>query len=182
MSDDDLYSHLMYPQVFADFARHSAQFSDVSVLPTPAFFYGLKLGEEATVSIEEGKTLFLKLVNVSEPDKDGRRTVTFELNGMTREAHILDRGVAPKAKSRAKADLADPCQVRRSHPRAHRGHRCYRGSQSRQGRQAPDDGGDENADDGLCAVRWGGGGIARAGGRHGCEQGLAGPVAWLRVG
>ena len=30
---------------------------------------------------------------------------------MTREAHILDRSVAPKAKTRAKADLADPLQV-----------------------------------------------------------------------
>ncbi len=111
VTDDDLYSHLMYPQVFADFAKHSAQFSDVSALPTPAFFYGLKLGEEATISIEEGKTLFIKLVSVSETDKDARRTLAFELNGMTREAHILDKGVAPKAKTRAKADLSDPLQV-----------------------------------------------------------------------
>jgi pyruvate carboxylase len=110
-TDDDLYSHLMYPAVFADFARHLREYSDVSVLPTPAFFYGLKLGEEVTVNIEEGKTLFIKLVNVSSPDKDGRRTVTFELNGMTREASIPDRSVAPKAKARPKADIADPLQV-----------------------------------------------------------------------
>jgi pyruvate carboxylase len=101
----------MYPAVFADFARHSREFSDVSVLPTPAFFYGLKLGDEITVGIEEGKTLFIKLVNVSAPDKDARRTVTFELNGMTREASIPDRSVAPKTKARPKADLADPLQV-----------------------------------------------------------------------
>jgi pyruvate carboxylase len=111
VTDDDVYSHLMYPQVFGDFARHHAQFSDVSVLPTPAFFYGLKLGEEVSVAIEEGKTLFIKLVNVSAPDKDARRTVTFELNGMTREAHILDKGVAPKTRIRPKADLTDPLQV-----------------------------------------------------------------------
>jgi pyruvate carboxylase len=110
-TDDDLYSHLMYPQVFADFSKHSAQSSDVSVLPTPAFFYGLKLGDEVSVAIEEGKTLFIKLINVSAPDKDARRTVTFELNGMTRETHILDRGVAPKSKARPTADLADPLQV-----------------------------------------------------------------------
>lgn len=110
-TDDDLYSHLMYPQVFADFAKHKVQFSDVSVLPTPAFFYGLQIGEEAVVSIEEGKTLFIKLVNVSEPDKDGRRTVTYELNGMTREAHIADKSLATKAKARAKADIADVAQV-----------------------------------------------------------------------
>ncbi len=109
--DDDLYSYLMYPQVFLDFAKHQREFSDVSVLPTAAFFYGLKLGEEVSVAIEPGKTLIIKLVNVSEPDKDGRRTITFELNGVTREASITDRKVSPRAKTRPKADLADPTQV-----------------------------------------------------------------------
>jgi pyruvate carboxylase len=110
-TDDDLYSHLMYPQVFADFVKHSRDFSDVSVLPTHAFFYGLRRGEEITFAIEEGKTLIVRLVNVSEPDKDGRRTVTYELNGMTREAFIADKKVTPQSKARPKADLADPLQV-----------------------------------------------------------------------
>jgi pyruvate carboxylase len=110
-TDDDLYSHLMYPQVFAEFARHVREFSDVSVLPTPAFFYGLKLGEEINIPIEEGKTLIVRLVNVSDPDTDGRRTITYELNGMTRETFIADRSVTPKAKSRQKADLNDALQV-----------------------------------------------------------------------
>ncbi|MEO5961090.1 MAG: pyruvate carboxylase, partial [Opitutaceae bacterium] len=61
ITDDDIYSHLMYPQVFADFAKHAAAYSDVSVLPTPAFFYGLKPGEEISVSIEEGKVLIIRL-------------------------------------------------------------------------------------------------------------------------
>ena len=111
VSDDDLFSHLMYPQVFAEFARHSREFSDVSVLPTPAFFYGLNLGDEVTIGIEEGKTLFVKLVNVSAPDKDARRTIAYELNGMTREAFIVDKSIAPKAKTRPKADLTDPLQI-----------------------------------------------------------------------
>jgi pyruvate carboxylase len=110
-TEDDLYSHLMYPAVFADFAKHAREYSDVSVLPTPAFFYGLKLGDEVTVNIEEGKTLFIKLVNVSAPDKDAHRTITYELNGVTREASILDKSIAPKAKSRPKADLANALEV-----------------------------------------------------------------------
>ena len=52
-----------------------------------------KPGEEISVEIEEGKTLFIKLINVGAPDKDGRRIVTFELNGMPREATILDRSI-----------------------------------------------------------------------------------------
>jgi pyruvate carboxylase len=110
-TDDDLYGHLMYPEVFAEFVRFMRDYSDVAVLPTPAFFYGLKPGEEISVDIEEGKTLFIKLIHVGDVDKDGRRTVTFELNGMTREASIADRSVQAKAKTRPKADPADPLQV-----------------------------------------------------------------------
>jgi pyruvate carboxylase len=110
-TDDDLYGHLMYPEVFAEFVRFMRDYSDVAVLPTPAFFYGLKPGEEISVDIEEGKTLFIKLIHVGDVDKDGRRTVTFELNGMTREASIADRSVQIKAKARPKADPADPLQV-----------------------------------------------------------------------
>jgi pyruvate carboxylase len=110
-SDDDLYSYLMYPTVFTDFARHLQAYSDVSVLPTPAFFYGLRPGEEISVAIEEGKTLIVRLVSVGPPDKDGRRALSYELNGIAREASIPDQKVAPKARARPKADLADPTQV-----------------------------------------------------------------------
>ena len=100
----------MYPQVFADYAKHHSAYSDVSVLPTTAFFYGLRRGEEIAIDLEEGKTIIVKLINVSEADKDGRRTVTFELNGMAREAYIADKKVAPQTKARVKADLADLLQ------------------------------------------------------------------------
>ena len=111
VTDDDLYSYLMYPQVFTEFARHAREYSDVSVLPTQAFFYGLKPGDEISVNIEEGKTLFIKLINVGAPDKDGYRIVLYELNGMPREAAIHDRSIQSKAKARPKADPADPMQI-----------------------------------------------------------------------
>ncbi|MBL9188466.1 MAG: pyruvate carboxylase [Opitutaceae bacterium] len=110
-TDDDVYSHLMYPQVFADYAKHAAAYSDVSVLPTTAFFYGLKPGEEISVHIEEGKVLIIRLISVGQPDKDGRRAISYELNGIGRETSILDKSIAPKTKARPKADLADPTQV-----------------------------------------------------------------------
>jgi pyruvate carboxylase len=109
--EDDLYSHLMYPQVFAAFEKHRQAYSDVSVLPTPACLYGLRLREEISVDIEPGKTLIIRLINVSEPDKDGRRTVTYELNGMTREASIADKTLAATVKLRPKANLADPREI-----------------------------------------------------------------------
>ncbi len=111
IDDNDLYSHFMYPEVHADFAKFSREFGDVSVLSTPAFFYGLKPGDEISVEIEQGKTLFFKLINVGSIDKDGRRAVTFELNGMTRETSIADNSVQAKVKSREKADPANPLHL-----------------------------------------------------------------------
>jgi pyruvate carboxylase len=101
----------MYPQVFADFAKHRRELGDVSVLPSAAFFYGLHHGEEITVEIEEGKSLIIRLVSIGAPDKDGRRNVGYELNGIARDTLITDKSVTATTKARPKADLADPAQI-----------------------------------------------------------------------
>jgi pyruvate carboxylase len=110
-TEDDLYSHLMYPEVFTGFAAFDRQYSDVSVLPTPAFFYGLSPGDEISVNIEAGKTLFIKLVNIGQPDHDGKRIVSYELNGVPRETTIVDASLKSTVKARPKADPEDPCQI-----------------------------------------------------------------------
>jgi pyruvate carboxylase len=108
---DDVHSHVMYPEVFGDFAKKVRDYSDLSVLPTPAFFYGMKVGQEISVDIEEGKTLFIRMVNISPVDQEGKRQVTFELNGMPRQMSITDRSVQPKVKPRTKADPTLPQQI-----------------------------------------------------------------------
>jgi len=111
-TEDDLYSHLMYPQVFADFEQFTNTYDQVSGLPTTAFFYGLSLGEEIEVQIDHGKLLFIKLIGIGEPDDAGRRNVFYELNGMPRESQILDKSLAPKnAVTKPKGDAKDPLQV-----------------------------------------------------------------------
>ncbi len=110
-SDDDLLSYLMYPQVFLDFEKARAAYEDLSVLPTPAFFYGLKVDEEITAEIEPGKTLFIKLVHVAEADRRGKRAVSFELNGVSRTVSVTDNSVVVEQKSRPKANPDDPREV-----------------------------------------------------------------------
>src|SRR5262249_34043078 len=109
-TDDDLYSHLMYPEVFANFEKIRQDYSDLSVLPTPAFFYGLQKPQQNSVPIETGKTLIIRLINDSDDEKEGRRTFTVELNAMTRQTFNADKHLAPKAKLRPKDDLKDPMQ------------------------------------------------------------------------
>ena len=107
----DLMSHLMYPEVFAKFAEARAQFGDLEVLSTPAFFYGLAEREEVTVELEPGKTLIIRLLTVGEPKKDGMRTVFFELNGQPRQVEIRDKSIKEAADAKRKADPGQAGQV-----------------------------------------------------------------------
>jgi pyruvate carboxylase len=108
----DLVSSLLYPKVFAEYVEHRRRYSDVSVLPTPAFFYGMQRGEEVSVEIEPGKTLIVKFQTVGDPHEDGRRQVFFELNGQPREVTVLDRALAATAApGRAKAEAGNPKHV-----------------------------------------------------------------------
>jgi pyruvate carboxylase len=108
---DDLLSYLLYPDVFLKYDKFRQTYSDVGVLPTDAFFYGLKSGEEITVEIEQGKTLIVKFLTSSDPHPDGTRTLFFELNGQPREVNIRDRALRVVERAHPKADPADAGQV-----------------------------------------------------------------------
>jgi len=105
-SEDDLYSHLMYPQVFADFITFRSKYDDLSGLPTPAFFYGLQIGEEIEIEIDTGKILIIKLISIGEADSTGRRALFYELNGMPRESVVLDHSL--KSVSTASRQKGEP--------------------------------------------------------------------------
>jgi pyruvate carboxylase len=110
-TDDDLYNYLMYPAVFDEWIKFEHEFGEVDVIPTPVFFYGLKLNEEIAIDIEEGKRLYVKLISIGEADPEGLRALTFELNGRAREAIVRDRAVKPRGKPRRLADPANPKQI-----------------------------------------------------------------------
>jgi pyruvate carboxylase len=110
-SPREVLSWLLYPRVFQDFAKHQAAYSDVSVLPTPAFLEGLLPGEELAVEIEPGKTLVIRLLTVGDPHADGTRTVFFELNGQPRSVSITDRSLEAKVQKRPKATPGDAREV-----------------------------------------------------------------------
>ena len=110
-SEDDVWSYLMYPDVFMKFAEFRKEYGDVSVIPTPAYYYGLPQKEEINVHLEEGKTLFVRLVNLTDPDQNGQQTAIFELNGYPRHTTVTNKILAKEVVTRAKADPADATQV-----------------------------------------------------------------------
>lgn len=111
MSKQDVLAYALYPKVFEDYLSATDSFGDISVLDTPTFLYGLKLGEEIEVEIEKGKTLIIKLIEIGEPQHDGTRILYFELNGQSRELVIQDLTVEVDGKISLKADPSNPNQI-----------------------------------------------------------------------
>ncbi len=108
---DAMLSYLLYPDVFLKYDKFRQTYSDVSVLPTPAFFYGLKPAQEITIEIESGKTMIVKFLTIGEAHPDGTRTLFFELNGQPREVTVRDRALRVVERSHPKVDPEDPGHV-----------------------------------------------------------------------
>lgn len=104
----EVLSHIMFPRVFLDYSTQAEKYSDLSVLPTPVFFYGQEPGEEVSIEIEPGKVLILRFLTVGDPHPDGRRTVFFELNGQPRNVTVIDHSIKTEVKAHPKAEPGNP--------------------------------------------------------------------------
>jgi len=112
VGDRELASHNMYPKVFRDLEEHRQVYGDVSVLPTHVFFYGMRPGEDITVTVpEEGRQAVLRYLTASEPDPEGMRHLFFEINGWPTSLRIRDRSVAQEVLLHERADLGNPDHV-----------------------------------------------------------------------
>ena len=101
----DVMAYALYPKVFLEYLQTKKLFGDVSVLDTPTFLYGMKIGEEMHVEIETGKTLVIKFVAIGPAAADGKRAVYFELNGQERTIYVKDESIQTTIKQAPKADL-----------------------------------------------------------------------------
>jgi pyruvate carboxylase len=111
LGDRQFASWLMYPQVYAEFAKGRARYGDVAVLPTMAFFYGMQPGQEISIELEPGKTLYVRFVTRSEPHEDGTRTVFFELNGQPRSLRVVDAAANPARPAQRKVEPGNPMHI-----------------------------------------------------------------------
>jgi pyruvate carboxylase len=104
-------NELLFPGPTRDYLESCQRYSDLSVLPTRDFLYGLRPGEEHVVELEEGKKLIFGLQAVSEPDERGFRTVMCTINGQLRPLPVRDRSVAADVPAQEKADPNQPGHV-----------------------------------------------------------------------
>ena len=110
-SKTDVLSYLMYPQVFLDYQKSYGQFADVTLLDTPTFFTGMRLGETINVQIEKGKTLIIRLDEIGEADVEGNRTLFFNLNGQRREIVVKDASIKSAVQTKRKVEPTNREQI-----------------------------------------------------------------------
>ena len=91
--------------------RRYTTITDVSRLDSHVYFYGLKKGEETVLRIGEGKAITIKYIDMTEPNDDGYRTLTFEINGIMREVSILDKSLEVKSDRKLKAEKNNPAHL-----------------------------------------------------------------------
>ncbi len=111
INDFQLASYLMYPKVFSDFMRAQTHYGPVSVLPTPAYFYGLKSSDELMVDLDKGVTLVIRMLGHSATNDKGQVRVFFELNGQPRSIWVPDRSKADEVIVRKKAQNDNEKQI-----------------------------------------------------------------------
>ncbi|WP_141431318.1 pyruvate carboxylase [Bacillus sp. 03113] len=116
VTDFDAIAYALYPKVFMEYVKTADLYGNISVLDTPTFLYGMRLGEEIEVEIETGKTLIVKLLSIGQSQPDGTRVIYFELNGQPREVVIKDESIKSTVVSKIKADPSNQNHIAASMP------------------------------------------------------------------
>ena len=109
-------SYCLYPKVLEDFVKSRKEYGYIMRLGSHVFFHGLAVGETNKVNIADGKTLVIKYLGLGEVDKEGMRTVSFELNGIRRDVQVPDEQAQKNIVKVPMADPEDKSQVGASIP------------------------------------------------------------------
>lgn len=101
----ELTSYALYPKVFEDYIKALKENGEVWRIGSDVFFHGLREGETAEISLDEGKNLIVTLIEIGKVKDDGTRNLTFEINGNRRTVSIVDETLA-NAPGRTEINLA----------------------------------------------------------------------------
>ena len=106
-TEEDLLAYALYPKVFEGYLNKLKLNGNLTNICSPVFFHGINLGQTREVELEQGKTLIINLVEVSETDDEGFKTLAFEVNGNRREIKVSDKE-SKKVSDNNYVQFADP--------------------------------------------------------------------------
>ncbi|WP_235833823.1 pyruvate carboxylase [Aeromicrobium chenweiae] len=104
-------NRLLFPGPTQDFDQARAEYGDLSAVPTEAFLYGMRSGEETEVEVSEGNLLLFGVEAIGEADERGVRNVLGTINGQLRPTQVRDRSVDSKVAAAEKADTRNAQHV-----------------------------------------------------------------------
>mmetsp|Transcript_10514 Transcript_10514/g.25921 ORF Transcript_10514/g.25921 Transcript_10514/m.25921 type:complete len:1243 (-) Transcript_10514:279-4007(-) len=118
VSDEDLVGALLYPKVFRDYAKHMSTYGrGTPELPTPAFLYGMEVGETIKFTLDNGHKIGgthevkITLVRVGPLGFDDERVLTFDVNGVKLTVKCADPPSGKISYDGPMADKKDAAQV-----------------------------------------------------------------------
>ena len=104
-------AELMFPGPLRDYLAARERHGDVSLLPTSAFFYGLREGDALPIDLAPGVRVIFELEAIGEPDEYGVRTVMARVNGQLRPIDVRDRSIEIALTEIERADSSNPGHV-----------------------------------------------------------------------
>jgi pyruvate carboxylase len=104
-------AELMFPGPLRDYLSARERHGDVSLLPTQAFFYGLREGDALPIDLAPGVRVIFELEAIGEPDEYAVRTVMTRVNGQLRPIDVRDRSIDVALHEIERADPANPGHV-----------------------------------------------------------------------
>ena len=104
-------SELLFPGPLRDYLDAYERYGEVSLLPTAAFFYGLREGDALPVDLAPGVRVIFELEAVGEPDESGVRTVMARVNGQLRPLDVRDRSIDVLTEQIERADPSNPGHI-----------------------------------------------------------------------
>ncbi len=99
-------NRLLFPAPTRAFDQWRLDYSDISVLPTEPYLYGMEPEREYAVTLEKGVTLLVALEAISGADKRGKRNVMCLLNGQLRQVRVRDLSIASEVATAERADTS----------------------------------------------------------------------------
>ena len=106
-TEEEVITAVLYPKVYNDYLKFTAEFGRTTVLPSSAFCYGMGVGEVLQV---DGHAVKLNRVSMLKPD--GTRDLTFTVDGAAVTKSVKDQVAAgPDAFDGPMADAANPKHV-----------------------------------------------------------------------
>jgi len=103
ITEKDLLSYALYPNVFKEWKEYASVYGDVDILPTHLFLNPMNVGQEIELSLGKGRSRVIKLVAIQEVDENGSRDVMFEVNGEPYYMSVTDNSAAVAGAAREKA-------------------------------------------------------------------------------